>query len=60
MKQQKDDGTKNAYRTFTLSIPPHIWHAAQEEAKRDNNRPLGPTIVKMLERAIARRKAVAV
>ena len=58
MKQPKDDGSKTAHRIFTLSIPPHIWHAAREEAKRDNNRPLGPTIVKMLERAIARRKAV--
>jgi hypothetical protein len=59
MKQMKDTGSKTGYRTFTLEIPAHVWHAAMEEAKRDNNRPLGPTIVKMLERAIARRKAVA-
>ena len=58
MKQQKDDGSKTAHRIFTLAIPADVWQVAEEEAKRDNDRPLGPTLVKMLQRSIARRKAV--
>jgi hypothetical protein len=59
MKQEKYTGSKTAHRIFTLAIPADVWQVAEEESRRDNNRPLGPTLVKMLQRAIARRKAVA-
>ena len=57
--KHKSEGCKTADRIFTLSIPAEVWKAAEEEARRDNNRPLGPTLVKMLQRALARREAVA-
>ena len=59
MKQTKYTGSKTAHRVFTLAIPKEVWQAAEEESKRDNDRPIGPTLVKMLQRSIARRKAVA-
>jgi hypothetical protein len=58
MKQIKDMGSKTADRIFTLSIPASVWTVAEAEAIK-NRRPVGPQIVVMLERAIARRKAVA-
>ena len=57
MKQQKDDGSKTADRIFTLLIPASVWQVAKAEAEK-NRSPVGPQIVRMLERAIARRKAV--
>ena len=58
-KQHKDIGSKTADRVFTLSIPASVWRIAEEEALK-NRRPVGPQIVCMLERAIARRKGGAV
>ncbi len=58
MKQIKDTGSKTADRVFTLSIPAHVWQVAEAEAIK-NRRPVGPQIVVMLERLLARRKAVA-
>lgn len=58
MKQIKDMGSKTADRIFTLSIPASVWAIAEAEAIK-NRRPVGPQIVVMLERAIARLKAVA-
>ncbi len=57
MKKEKDTGSKTADRIFTLSIPASVWTIAEAEAIK-NRRPVGPQIVVMLERAIARRKAV--
>jgi hypothetical protein len=57
MKQMKDTGSKTGYRTFTLEIPANVWNVAEAEAIK-NRRAVGPQIVVMLERAIARRKAV--
>jgi hypothetical protein len=58
MKQIKDMGSKTGYRTFTLEIPAHVWAVAESEAIK-NRRAVGPQIVLMLERLLARRKAVA-
>jgi hypothetical protein len=57
MKQIKDTGSKTADRIFTLSIPASVWAIAEAEAIK-NRRPVGPQIVVMLERLLARRKAV--
>ena len=57
MKQTKDTGSKTADRVFTLSIPASVWQVAEAEAIK-NRRPVGPQIVVMLERLLARRKAV--
>jgi hypothetical protein len=57
MKQMKDTGSKTGYRTFTLEIPAHVWNVAESEAIK-NRRAVGPQIVVMLERLLARRKAV--
>jgi len=48
---------KTGYRTFTLEIPAHVWNVAEAEAIK-NRRSVGPQIVLMLERFLARRKAV--
>jgi hypothetical protein len=58
MKQMKDTGSKTGYRTFTLEIPANVWTVAESEAIK-NRRAVGPQIVLMLERLLARRKAVA-
>jgi hypothetical protein len=50
--------TKETHRQFTLKIPTWVWEIVQADAKLDG-RKLGPQIVRTLERALARRKAVA-
>ena len=56
--KHKSEGCKTADRIFTLSIPASVWAIAEAEALK-NRRPVGPQIVLMLERLLARRKAVA-